>query len=112
MLNIQTRQEGSASVVTIQGKVNFEVTAQLRDVIRETVATQQPKLLVVNLDGVSFIDSSGLGLLVAARNSVDKSGGKLHLSCLPPAVKKTFDQTNLTNYFSIFATEQDALRGS
>ncbi|HET8901997.1 MAG TPA: anti-sigma factor antagonist [Holophagaceae bacterium] len=112
MLNIQTRQEGSASVVTIQGKVNFEVTAQLRDVIRETVATQQPKLLVINLDGVSFIDSSGLGLLVAARNSVDKSGGKLHLSCLPPAVKKTFDQTNLTNYFSIFATEQDALRGS
>jgi anti-anti-sigma factor len=112
MLNIQTRQEGSASVVTIQGKVNFEVTAQLRDVIRETVATQQPKLLVINLDGVSFIDSTGLGLLVAARNSVDKSGGKLHLSCLPPAVKKTFDQTNLTNYFSIFATEQDALRGA
>ena len=112
MLNIQTRQEGSASVVTIQGKVNFEVTAQLRDVIRETVATQQPKLLVINLDGVSFIDSSGLGLLVAARNSVDKSGGKLHLSCLPTTVKKTFDQTNLTNYFSIFATEQDALRGA
>lgn len=112
MLNIQTRQEANASVVTIQGKVNFEVTAQLRDVIRETVATQQPKLLVINLDGVSFIDSSGLGLLVAARNSVDKSGGKLHLACLPPAVKKTFDQTNLTNYFSIFATEQDALRGA
>jgi len=110
MLNIQTRQEGSASVVTIQGKVNFEVTAQLRDVIRDTVATQQPKLLVINLEGVSFIDSSGLGLLVAARNSVDKNNGKLHLSCLPPQVKRTFDQTNLTNYFSIFATEQDALR--
>jgi len=94
------------------GKVNFEVTAQLRDVIRETVATVQPKLLVINLEGVSFIDSSGLGLLVAARNSVDKSGGKLHLSCLPAPVKKTFDQTNLTNYFSIFATEQDALRGA
>ncbi|HLP31431.1 MAG TPA: STAS domain-containing protein, partial [Geothrix sp.] len=78
MLNIQTRQEGTASVVSIQGKVNFEVTAQLRDVIRETVATAQPKLLVINLEGVSFIDSSGLGLLVAARNSVDKSGGKLH----------------------------------
>jgi len=42
MLNIQTRQEGNASVVTIQGKVNFEVTAQLRDVIRDTVTTLQP----------------------------------------------------------------------
>ena len=56
MLNIQTRQEGSASIVTIQGKVNFEVTAQLRDVIRDTVASAQPKLLVINLEGVSFID--------------------------------------------------------
>ena len=35
-----------------------------------------------------------------------------HFSGLPPQVKKTFDQTNLTNYFSIFATEQDALRGA
>lgn len=112
MLNIQTRQEGSASIVTIQGKVNFEVTAQLRDVIRDTVAQEQPKLLVINLEGVSFIDSSGLGLLVAARNSVDKNSGKLHLCSLPAQVKKTFDQTNLTNYFSIFATEQDALRGA
>ena len=112
MLNIQTRQEGNASVVTIQGKVNFEVTAQLRDVIRDTVTTLQPKLLVINLESVSFIDSSGLGLLVAARNSVDKNSGKLHLCGLPPQVKKTFDQTNLTNYFSIFTTEQDALRGS
>ena len=76
MLNIQTRQEGNASVVTIQGKVNFEVTAQLRDVIRETVTTLQPKLLAINLESVSFIDSSGLGLLVAARNSVDKNSGK------------------------------------
>ena len=112
MLNIQTRQEGNASVVTIQGKVNFEVTAQLRDVIRDTVTTLQPKLLVINLESVSFIDSSGLGLLVAARNSVDKNSGKLHLCSLPPQVKKTFDQTNLTNYFSIFTTEQDALRGA
>jgi anti-anti-sigma factor len=113
VLNIQTRQEGtSAHVVTIQGKVNFEVTAQLRDVIRDTVTTHQPKLLVINLEGVNFIDSSGLGLLVAARNSVDKNSGKLHLCGLPPSVKKTFEQTNLTNYFSIFSNEQDALRGS
>jgi anti-anti-sigma factor len=112
VLNIQTRQEGAAHVVTIQGKVNFEVTAQLRDVIRDTVQTHQPKLLVINLEGVNFIDSSGLGLLVAARNSVDKNNGKLHLCGLPSAVKKTFEQTNLTNYFSIFSNEQDALRGS
>ena len=112
MLNIQTKQEGSASVISVKGKINFEVTAQLREVIKDTVATLQPKLLVINMEGVSLIDSSGLGLLVAARSSVDKNDGRLHLCCLSAQVVKVFDQTNLTNYFSIFATEQDALRGN
>jgi len=112
MLNIQERQEDGASVISIKGKVNFEVTAQLREAIKKNIAANQPKLLVINLEGVSFIDSSGLGLLVAARSSVDKNDGRLHLCCLPAQVKKVFDQTNLTNYFSIFADEQDALRGS
>ncbi|MCL1908855.1 MAG: STAS domain-containing protein [Holophagaceae bacterium] len=111
MLNIQTRQVDAASVLAVKGKVNFEVTAQLREAIKETISTHQPKLLVINLEGVSFIDSSGLGLLVAARSSIDKISGCLHLCNLPSQVKKVFDQTNLTNYFSIFASEQDALRG-
>ena len=105
-------KEGCPVSSALKGNVQIEVTAQLRDVIRDTVTTHLPKLLVINLEGVNFIDSSGLGLLVAARNSVDKNNGKLHLCGLPPQVKKTFDQTNLTNYFSIFATEQDALRGA
>jgi anti-anti-sigma regulatory factor len=36
----------------------------------------------------------------------------MHLCCIPGQVKKVFDQTNLTNFFSIFPTEQDALRGN
>jgi anti-anti-sigma factor len=112
MLNIQVRPEGKSAVISIKGKVNFEVTPQLREAIKETVASQQPNILVINLEGVSFIDSSGLGLLVAARNSVDKNNGNLHLCCIPAQVKKVFDQTNLTNYFSIFANEQDALKGA
>ena len=111
MLNIQSRQEENASVLAVKGKVNFEVTAQLREAVKEAIAAHQPKLLVINLEGVSFIDSSGLGLLVAARSSIDKINGRLHLCNIPAQVKKVFDQTNLTNYFSIYASEQDALRG-
>ncbi len=112
MLNIQTKQEGTTSVLSVKGKLNFEVTTQLRETIKEIIASEQPKLLVVNLEGTSFIDSSGLGLLVAARSSIDKINGRLHLCCLPGQVKKIFDQTNLTNFFSIFPTEQDALHGN
>ena len=112
MLNINTKQVGSASVLCVKGKVNFEVTSQLRETIKATIAEQRPKVLVINLEGVTFIDSSGLGLLVAAKSSVDKSHGRMHLCGLPPTVKTLFDQTNLTNYFPIFACEEEALRGN
>ena len=111
MLNIQRRQEESTSIITVKGKVNFEVTSSLREEVKEVLSTHQPKLLVINLEGVSLIDSSGLGMLVAVKNSVDKAGSRLHLCCIPPQVAKVFDQTNLTNHFSIFAAEQDAMRG-
>ncbi len=108
MLNIQTRQEGKTAVITIKGKVNYEATAQLRDVIRSTVDNLQPGLLVINLKGVTSIDSSGLGLLVGTRDRMDKISGKLHLCELQSQVEKTFIETNLKNYFRIFATEPEA----
>jgi anti-anti-sigma factor len=111
MLNIQTRQEEGASIITVKGKINFEVTTDLREEVKETLAAHRPKVLVINMEGVSLIDSSGLGMLVAAKNSVDKVDCRLHLCCIAPQVAKVFDQTNLTNHFSIFAAEQDAMRG-
>ncbi len=111
MLNVQTRQEGETVVLTIQGKVDSESTAHLRAVIHGTIDSLHPKQLVVNLEGVTFIDSAGLGLLVAAHHNLGKVKVKFHLCELPPQVKKTFEETYLVNYFSIFATEPDAFRG-
>ena len=111
MLNIQARQEDETSILSIKGKVNFEVTPQLKEVINDAIAEKQSKLLVINMEGVSFIDSSGLGLLLAARKKLDGIGSMLHICNVSAQVKKAFDQTNLTNYFSIFASEQEALRG-
>ena len=115
MLNIQVRQVGDASVLSVKGKVNFETAPQLKDAIKDIkdgISEQHQRILLINLEGVSFVDSSGLGLLVAARNLLEKSGGRLYLCCIAPQVKKVFDQTNLTNFFSIFESEQDALNSA
>jgi anti-anti-sigma factor len=88
------------------------VVDQFREAIQSVVSCHQPKLLVINLGGVPFIDSSGLGLLVAARANLERNEGRLHICGLTPTVRKTFDQTNLGNYFAIFSIEEDALLGA
>jgi len=109
MLNIQNHQNGETSIVTVKGRVNFEVIGQLRAIIREVLTNEQPKLLVINMEGVPFIDSAGIGLLVSVHNSIGTTHGDLRLCGMSSPVKEIFDRTNLATYFSIFATERDAL---
>ena len=111
-MGFNTRKHpGGVLVVEVDGQLIVGNRQELKQKVLDALEAGSRKFLI-DFTKTGYIDSSGLGLLVAARNSVDKNNGKLHLCGLPPQVKKTFDQTNLTNYFSIFATEQDALRGA
>lgn len=99
----------SGLTIDLVGRVNFEETGALRDEIKNLLAVHDGmKLMIINLKEVSSIDSSGLGLLVAARNSLQKEEIKLRLVGVSGAVKKVFEQTNLLVYFEVFETEQEA----
>ena len=66
--------------------------------------------VIVNLKRVAYIDSTGLGVLVAARKQVLEAGGTLLLIILPEsAVQRTFTITGLLGIFSIFEEEAAAL---
>jgi len=99
---------GSIAVIQLTGKLNFEVTADLRDTLRETIS-QKPSKIVINLSGLNHIDSSGMGLLIATRNTGDKNEISLALCEAPSVIKKALSQTNLLSYFNIFETESEAL---
>lgn len=112
MLHIESRAVGhDVALLSVQGKVTYEVTGELRDAIRALVLPESaPKILVIGMEGVSYIDSSGLGLLVATKNSLTKhSNGILRLAGVAPQVRKVFEQTNLISYFHLFLTEEEAL---
>jgi anti-anti-sigma factor len=97
-------------VIQVLGKLTFEVIAKLRDAIRGTmVGDDALRLMVIDLSGVSYIDSSGLGLLIAAKNSLAKGNCILRLTGLTPQVKLTFDKTNLTAYFELYEDETTAV---
>lgn len=111
MLDIQNRQEGNASVVTVLGAVECEVISRFRESLQAILAMQHPALLVINLEGVHFIDSSGIGFLVASQNIMEMNQGSLRLCGLGPQVREALDLVHLTTFFSIFSMEHDALRG-
>jgi anti-sigma B factor antagonist len=110
MFSIQSRQEGSASVLTVQGSLVFETIPELRTTVQEVLAKCNAKVLVVNLEGVGLIDSSGIGLLVACHHTMKSKQGELRLCGPSPQVREALDKMNLSALFSIFPEELDALR--
>ena len=100
---------GDALVIHLTGRVTYSDTASLRDTLKECVASK-PSKLIVNLTDVPSIDAGGLGLLIAAQSSTGRANISLRLCGLNKIVEKTFMQTNLLSFFTICATEEDAIQ--
>ena len=65
--------------------------------------------VILDLTDVPYIDSAGLGLLVSAQVSRQKSGRRIVLSGINPRVQKLFDITRITELFLIFSNPQEAV---
>lgn len=110
MPSTRIRMEGPATIVAIEGRFDFSMTATLRDQLRDTVMAREPKTVIVDCRDIAFLDSSALGFLVGVHNSLAKQGGALRLFGIPAGLRRTFEQTTLAGMFSIYGTEEEALR--
>lgn len=107
---METRTEliDDVDVLRITGRIDLVTSNTLKDTVREHLHRQR-RNLVLNLEQVDFINSSGLGSLVSILKDVRLAGGSLVLSNLAPYVQEIFDITQLSNVFDSFATEKDAI---
>jgi anti-sigma B factor antagonist len=109
-ITTSTRQTGEVTIVDISGRIVLgEESAALRDLIMKLVDKGDRKILL-NLAGVNYIDSSGLGALVSAFTSVRKQGGELKLVKLTDKVDDLMEITRLYTVFDIADDEAAAVK--
>ena len=108
---MKVRRDGhdSSVVLEVEGQVDFNTSPELRRHLREALERKSTPL-VVDLQAVAFIDSSGLATLIEALQGVGRYGGKLRLVGLSPAVKNLFRLSSLTSIFDIRESRDEALR--
>ena len=82
-------------------------TKELRVEILDLVQNKQPKIILVDLEEVVFMDSAGLGGLVAILKQVRLSGSEFCLCSLSEQIKIIFDLTKMGNVFKIFASYKE-----
>jgi anti-sigma B factor antagonist len=107
-LSLVTRTEGDRTVVEVGGEIDVYTAPQLRERVVELVADGKVDL-VLDLSGVEFLDSTGLGVLVGALNRVRAQDGSLALVLTQERILKIFEITGLRKVFPIHATVGEAV---
>jgi anti-sigma B factor antagonist len=106
-LILQTRQIAAYPVLDIVGEVDINSAPQLR-VAMDRLFGDGAAAVVLNLSAVTFIDSTGLGTLVAIWNAHGNQEGAIRLVAPPDPIRRTFVATGLTSVFPIYDDEAGA----
>lgn len=108
-LNTTERQAGDVTILDLSGKITIgEGSVSLRGAIRRLLEENKKKILL-NLAGVSYVDSSGIGELVSSFTSVNKEGGQLKLLKLTQKIQDLLAITKLLTVFDVYDDEESAL---
>jgi anti-sigma B factor antagonist len=101
-----TRDVNGIAIIKVDGKITIGAgDQQLRDVI----ASANSKNILLDLSGVTTIDSSGIGELVGSYTTVTNKGGKLKLLHLPAKLNELLHVTQLITVFEVYENEQEAM---
>jgi anti-sigma B factor antagonist len=107
-LKLNTRTVNDVAVVDCNGRIVFgEESALLRDTLKQLI--QEKNQIVLNLSGISYIDSGGLGTLVALYTTAQNAGGSLKLANLTQRVDDLLQVTKLLTVFEVYDSEDKAL---
>jgi anti-sigma B factor antagonist len=109
-MQIDERVVGDVTVLDLKGKLTLgEGDTLLKDKVNSLILEGQKKL-VLNLEGVPYIDSAGLGEIVRTYTTVSRQGGKLKLLNLTKRIQDLLSITKLLTVFEVYEEEDAAVK--
>lgn len=108
-LEIKERQAGDVTILDLSGSIRIgEGAIALRDAVRKLIGEDKKRVLL-NLGGVGYMDSSGVGELIANYTSLSRDGGQLKLLNLTDKIQSLLVITKLLTVFDTYDNEAEAL---
>jgi len=107
-LRTQVEELNGVPVITLEGEIDLSTSTRFKEVVYEVIESGR-KDIVIDLNGLEFMDSTGLGVVVAALKKTSMEGGSIKLICSKRNIRKVFTVTGLDKVFPIYDNLQRCL---
>jgi anti-sigma B factor antagonist len=100
--------ERQDTVVAVRGELDINTAPELRAALMEAIEAHPGARLIVDLEGLEFVDSAGLGILIGGRKRAQAGGGDLVLVSTGRNVRRLLELTGLMRVFDVYTSVADA----
>lgn len=107
-LRIKVRDSNGTPVIELGGELDAYTCSRFREAVIEVIQNGHTNI-IINMEDVEYIDSSGLGTLVGGLKRVSEQKGTIAIICASTQIKKVFEITGLERVFPIYHNEEDAV---
>lgn len=108
-MELDIKQVRNTLLVRIKGELDMDVAEELRWEIDKKLEAKRISNLVLNLEGVTFVDSSGLGVIIGRYKKMAGVEGKMYIVGARPSVHKILIFSGINRLVSIYNNEQDII---
>lgn len=108
-MEISQRNADNVEILDINGEIDLYNAPEIKSKITELMEAGKSDI-IINLEKVSYIDSSGIGVLISSLSNLKKAGGSLKIINVFASVRKVFELTKLTSFFDIYDSEEEAMK--
>ena len=108
-MDLDIVESASGNVIRVTGDIDMGSSPKLREQVMRLLRTHSGTRLVINLEGVAYMDSSGVASLIEGLRAARKSHAELKLACLNEGPREVLELTRLLDLFDVRETEADAL---
>lgn len=108
IINLETKKD--VLLIRLQGELDHHTAENLRNKVSEKIEKNNIHHIVLNLQELAFMDSSGLGVILGRYKQIQSQGGEMVVCSISPAVKRLFDMSGLFKIIRLVDDEQYALK--
>ena len=96
MATVTFSAAGETLYAYLAGEIDHDAAQSLRMQLDDALVSRSPRTLIIDLGGVGFMDSSGVGLILGRGRHISALGGRLTVQNPPPAVRRMLDLARIT----------------